>query len=124
MRHALDDTLTWIQTNPGTFIQLTLQRIIHFWFGPLHRPWKAAGISALTILALIGAWKVVPKINLPQRAALLIPLATFPIIYYLVPYMARYRVTIDWIIYLLGAAAIWHWIELSVQVQTPSQETR
>jgi len=28
-----------------------------------------------------------------------------------VAYMPRYRVPIDWIIFMLAGSAIWHWIE-------------
>ena len=119
MQLALVETLTWIRNNSGTFLKLTGLRIIHFWFGPLHRPWQAALVSGMTIVAIIGAGLGLPKMTRPQRAALLIPLGTYPLVYYLVPYMARYRVPIDWILFLFFGAAIWHGIELSVQSVYP-----
>jgi hypothetical protein len=110
MNEALDDALTWIKSNPGEFIRLTGLRIFHIWFGPLHDPKAAAQTSALTLLALLGlifAWK---KFSIPQRGIILIPLVTFPLVYYLVAYMPRYRIPIDWIILMLAGSAIWHWI--------------
>jgi hypothetical protein len=52
---------------------------------------------------------------MPQRAVWIIPLATFPVIYYFVAYMARYRVPIDWILYVLAGAMVWRWIERVVK---------
>ena len=67
-------------------------------------------VSALTILALLGAIRTLPSLAVPQRAVLLIPLATYPLIYYVVAYMSRYRVPLDWIILLFAGAEAWHWI--------------
>jgi hypothetical protein len=110
MRGAMEDALEWIGLNPGEFLRLTGLRVLHIWFGPLHNPQKTTMTSALTLLAFLGfafAWK---KLSIPQRAILLIPLVTFPLIYYLVAYMPRYRVPIDWIFFMLAGSAIWHWI--------------
>jgi hypothetical protein len=115
MQGALDDALTWIKSNPGEFLRLTGLRILHIWFGPLHDPKAAAQTSALTLLALLGvifAWK---KFSIPQRGIILIPLVTFPLVYYLVAYMPRYRVPIDWILFTLAGSAIWHWIRKDIK---------
>ena len=111
MRQALGETLTWIREKPGEFTKLTLLRFIHFWFGPLHRPMTATYITALTIMAILGARRIHSSLSLPQRAVILIPLLTYPLIYYLVPYMIRYRIPIDWILLILAGAEVWHWIE-------------
>jgi hypothetical protein len=110
MRQAMDETLTWIKDNPGEFTKLTLLRFIHFWFGPLHRPVTAAYITALTIMAILGARRIYSSLSPPQWTVILIPLLTYPLIYYLVPYMVRYRIPIDWILLILAGAEIWHWI--------------
>lgn len=109
MRQAGYEALEWIRTNPGDFLWLTLQRFANLWAGPLHRPKAAAGVFALTILAFWGAWRTFPGLTIPQRASFLIPLATYPIIYYMVAYMPRYRVPIDWILFILAGAAVWSW---------------
>ena len=109
MRDAMDDALEWIKANPDEFMRLTGLRVLHIWFGPLHNPKAAAQTSVLTLLAFLGlasAWK---KLSIPQRAILLIPLVTFPLIYYLVAYMPRYRVPIDWILLMLAGSAAWQW---------------
>jgi hypothetical protein len=46
----------------------------------------------------------------PQRAAVLIPLTLFPLVYYFLSVMPRYRVPIDWMLFLLAGAAVWHLI--------------
>lgn len=111
MRQAGEEALAWIQENPGEFIKLTFQRFIHFWFGPLHQPWTAAYIATLTILAVLGARHIFPTLSLPQRTIILVPLLTYPLIYYLVPYIVRYRVPIDGILLILAGVEVWHWVK-------------
>jgi hypothetical protein len=110
MRQALDDALTWMKENPAEFLKLTMLRFLHFWFGPLQRSLTEALIAALTILAILGARRIFPSLSPPQRAAILSPLITYPLIYYLVAYMPRFRVPIDWILLLLAGAEMWGWI--------------
>ena len=42
---------------------------------------------------------------------LLIPLATFPLVYYVVTYMSRYRIPLNWILLLFAGAEVWHWMK-------------
>jgi hypothetical protein len=111
MNEALEDALTWIKSNPGEFTRLTGLRILHIWFGSLHDPKATAQTSVLTLFAFLGLWFSWKKLSISQRAILIIPLVTFPLIYYLVAYMPRYRVPIDWILFLLSGSAIWYWIK-------------
>lgn len=111
MRDAMNDAWEWIRTNPKDFVHLTSLRFLHVWFGPLHDLKRTIGISALTILAVLGLGYTWSRLTMPQRAVLLIPLFTYPLIYYIVAYMPRYRVPIDWILFMLAGSAIWHWIE-------------
>ena len=110
MRQAQSEALEWIRTNPGNFIWLILQRFANVWAGPLQRTKAAAGVFALTILAAWGAWRTFSSLTIPQRASFLIPLVTYPLIYYIVAYMPRYRVPIDWILFILAGAAVWSWL--------------
>jgi dienelactone hydrolase len=77
MRGAAREALGWIRSHPGGFLQLTASRVVHWWCGPLHDPMYALLVTALTLLALVGAWRTLPGLAIPQRAALLIPLATY-----------------------------------------------
>jgi hypothetical protein len=111
MRTAGREALEWMRENPAESLRLTLSRFAHFWFGPLHRPGTALAVTALTLLALLGTWYVLPKLDASRRAALLIPLATYPLVYYIVTYMWRYRTPLNWLILMLAGAAVWRWIE-------------
>jgi hypothetical protein len=110
MRQAGREALDWIKTHPGTFTGLTVSRAAHWWLGPLYYPPGAFVITALTILALLGAWLTFPTLAVPQRAALLVPLVVYPFIYYVVAYMPRYREPVNWIFLLLAGAAVCHLI--------------
>jgi hypothetical protein len=110
MRRARGEALEWIRTHPGTFLKLTAHRIAYFWAGPLYTPLYGALSLALTLLAVLGAVRALPRLAVPQRAALLIPLATYPLIYYIVAYIPRYRMPIDWILLLFAGAAAWGWL--------------
>ncbi len=111
MRQAKLEALQWIRTNPGTFLRLTASRFVHFWFGPLHAPPIAALVTVLTVLAVLGTWRIFPALTVPQRAVFLIPLAAFPLVYYIVAYMLRYTEPVRWILLLLAGAEVWHWIK-------------
>ena len=111
MRRAKIEAIDWIRANPGEFLGLTASRLIQFWLGPMHRPGTFLAVSCLTILALLGAWASLPAMSHPQRAALLMPLILYPLIYYVVAYMPRYRIPLDWILLLLAGAAVWRWLE-------------
>jgi hypothetical protein len=71
----------------------------------------ALAVTGLTILALFGALRSLPAMSVPQRVALVIPLICYPLAYYIVIYMPRYRIPLDWILLLLAGAAVWHWLE-------------
>jgi hypothetical protein len=111
MRRAKAEAIGWIRDNPGKYLKLTASRTIQFWTGPLDEPGKALAITVLTILAVLGAWYSFPGMSLPQRAALLMPLICYPLVYYAVIYMPRYRWPLEWIVLLLAGAAVWHWLE-------------
>ena len=110
MREAGREALDWIAGHPATFASLTASRVAHWWLGPLYYPPGAFLVMALTVLAFRGIWLAFPKLSVPQRAALVIPLSTYPLIYYVVAYMPRYREPVNWVFLLLAAAAVWTWI--------------
>lgn len=107
MGEKKEEALAWMRENPGEFLKLTAVRAVYYWSGPLHRPGQAAGYLALTLLALVGAWRVLPSLDPPGRAALVIPLATYPLVYYIVAYMPEYGEPTRWILFLLLGAALW-----------------
>lgn len=109
MRRARREALAWIADHPGEFLQLTAARVTQFWCGPIHAPWRFLGNSLLALLAALGAWRVLPRQEGWQRAAVLIPLAAYPLIYYLVPYQARYRLPVEGYLLLLAGAGLSEW---------------
>jgi 4-amino-4-deoxy-L-arabinose transferase-like glycosyltransferase len=109
MRRARAEAVAWIGAHPGKFLALTVSRTTQFWLGPFDRPLTVLAVTGLTILALLGAWRSLPAMTTPQRAALMVPLICYPLVYYVVLYMPRYRVPLDWILLLLAGAAVWRW---------------
>jgi len=109
MRRARHDAFSWIRSHPGDFARLTVARVIHFWFGPVRRPLDAAPFALLTVLALLGIRRTWPTLTAPQRAVLLVPLATFPLVYYVVVYMSNYTVPVAWILFLFAGAEVRRW---------------
>jgi hypothetical protein len=113
MRQALNESLTWIQENPLDFFKLTFMRFVRFWLGIVSLSPTSVLMVASTVLAILGIRRVLPILTLPQRIILLTPLLTYPLIYYLVPYMPRYRTPFDWILLMLAGVEIWYWFENS-----------
>ncbi|MGW8265611.1 MAG: hypothetical protein ACWGSQ_04535 [Longimicrobiales bacterium] len=124
MRQKKEEALEWITSNPGRFLKLTASRIAYFWGGPVHRFPASPGALLLTALALLGAWRILPTLSPPQRAALLIPLSTYPLIYYIVAYMPRYGYPIRWILFLLAGGAVWAWIAGETPGGKPAADPR
>jgi hypothetical protein len=110
MRRARSEAVEWITAHPAEFLRLTLMRFVHFWCGPLRLPWLAALTSAVTVLALLGLRRILPALDAPDRAVLLIPLATFPLVYYVVSYLAHYPAPLAWLVQLLAAYEVQSWI--------------
>jgi hypothetical protein len=110
MRRARGEAIEWIRAHPTEYLSLCLGRFAGFWFGSWYRPLTATGITLLTLLAALGAWKTIPALSIPQRAALIIPLLAFPVVYYLVSYEPRYRLPIVWILLLFSGASVWQFI--------------
>ncbi len=108
-RRARNEALSWIRNHPAEFLRLTLMRFLHFWCGQLRYPWLAALFTAVTVLAVLGLRRILPTLDAPGRAALLIPLATFPLVYYLVSYVAHYPAPLAWLLHLLAGYEVQSW---------------
>jgi hypothetical protein len=108
MRQAQEEAFKWISTHPGEFLSLTAKRFANLWVGPIHRRWNdSLSVAILTLAAVVGALWSLAEIKIPQRAALIIPLITYPLVYYVVAYMPRYRIPVDWLLYILAGSLIW-----------------
>jgi 4-amino-4-deoxy-L-arabinose transferase-like glycosyltransferase len=91
MRRARNEALEWIRAHPGL-------------------PWQAGLITTVTVLALLALRRALPALATPGRAALLIPLATFPLVYYVVSYVEHYPAPLAWLLLLLAAYEVQSWI--------------
>jgi 4-amino-4-deoxy-L-arabinose transferase-like glycosyltransferase len=109
MRRARNEALEWISGHPAEFLRLTLMRVLHFWCGPLRYPWLAALFTTLSALAFLGLRRILPTLAAPGRAALVIPLATFPLVYYVVSYVAHYPAPLAWLLLLLAGHEAQAW---------------
>jgi hypothetical protein len=105
MRACRDETLTWIASHPGAFARLTAARAWHVWFGPPARPAEALPVTALTLLAAVGLARARRRLSPPQLAALVIPLATFPLVSYLLGYVPRYTLALQGLLLMLAGGA-------------------
>jgi hypothetical protein len=110
MRRARNEALEWIRGHPAEFLRLTLMRFIHFWCGPLRYPWLAALFTTLTVLALLALRRLLPALTAPGRASLVIPLTTFPLVYYVVSYVAHYPAPVAWMLLMLGGYEVQRWL--------------
>ena len=106
MRQAGREASAWMRSHPTAFLRLTSLRFAQFWLGPIDDRPVAVGTTLLTLLAVLGAWRAWPRLSVPQRAAILIPLLTFPLVYYVVGYEARYRQPADGLLLLLAATGL------------------
>jgi len=113
MRQAQEEAFDWIRSNPDEFLWLAVQRFANVWFGPWHRPEDAIPVALMTLLAVVGFWWNYSRLRTPQRAALLIPIITYPAIYYFLAYMPRYRIPVDWLLYLLAGALVWRVLDMN-----------
>lgn len=102
-RRARLEALAWIRDNPREFLLLSGLRFLHFWCGPFRFPLTAFFSTLLTVLALLGLRRILPLLDAPARAALLVPFAAFPLVYYVVSYVAHYPAPLAWLQLLLAA---------------------
>lgn len=114
--------LQWIKSNPGLFAVLTLRRFVAFWFpspsgnpfADTHVPKGVLLIWLMGLLSLPGLWLIWKK-NRAAAGILLIWLALFPLIYYVIQFDVRYRYPILWATILPGcfflaemSKGVWH----------------
>lgn len=105
MRAAGREATGWIRSHPAEFLRLTALRVAQFWFGEIGGGLESLGISLVTILSLVGAWRVFPALTPSQRAAIVIPFLLYPLVYTVVGFETRYRQPLDGLALLLAASA-------------------
>jgi hypothetical protein len=107
MRRAGREALEWIRENPKRYSVLTGQRVVHFWFGSSSDPWRAVGSTVITLLAALGLLRSWRSLSPGARAVLVVPIVTYPLVYYLVAYTPRYPVPLSAVLLVLAGAGVW-----------------
>jgi hypothetical protein len=122
-RHESRLAFDWIYHHPGKFAVLTLQRFIYFWAGSIEHPPEFAITTGYTVLGLIGLPLIRKRVGTQQFRLWCVALATFPLMYYVVQYTNRYRVPIDWMVWLSAGLAITAVVEkLSPGLSPPGED--
>ncbi len=119
-RQRSQQALAWITANPVRFASLTARRIVRFWIpsetgDPIGEAFLPAftrerlwvyGLTLMSLFGLMRLWRTNPS------GALLCTLwlSLFPLVYYIVQFLERYRRPILWITFLLAGAEIWRLI--------------
>ena len=106
MRTLREEAVAWITSHPGRFLALTASRAWHVWFGPPARPFEALPVAGLTLVALVGLRRAWPRMPSPERAAVIIPLIGYPLVYYLVGYVPRYTFPVSVFLFMLAGFAV------------------
>ncbi len=108
MRACRDEAARWIGRHPLEFLTLTAARTWLVWFGPPARPLEALPVAVLTVLAALGLARSLPGLSGPERAALIVPLMAFPLVYYLVGYVPRYTLALQPLLLILAGSNARH----------------
>jgi hypothetical protein len=105
-RRKLNLVVKWVETHPASFICLSLEHLFYFWLGPIEHPFELVATSFYTVLGLAGLGLIRKRVGNTQFRLWCIAFATYPLVYYFVTYSPRYRVPIDWMIWLAAGLAI------------------
>lgn len=102
-RRLMQQALAWIRTHPRRFLELTGARVVYFWLqlGPGMPLVKALWLSVFGFAGLIG-WFFLAHESFWRALPLGLLFAIYPLPYYLVQFMLRYRYPVDWISLLLA----------------------
>lgn len=95
----------FIQNDPRAAVRLASLHFVHFWFPPGRNLPHALVLAGLTLSAIYGfvlLWSTHRELALQLGAVL----ASYPLIYYVTIWQARYRFPIEWILVLLAAVAL------------------
>jgi len=107
-RLRMKEALDWIRANPRAFATLSAQRFEAFWFPPVSthakgglilRPWVLQCFTLLSIPGLFVMWKNAPFGSYVAGLWLLF----FPLTYYFIQFMMRYRYPILWATFVPGS---------------------
>lgn len=104
----LHEAIEWIRANPKAFVHLSEQRFAAFWVPPISvspgngmllRPWVLHCFTLLSIPGLFLLWRH----DRFSTYVLGLWLVVFPVIYYFIQFLERYRYPILWTTFLAGS---------------------
>lgn len=107
MRDRGRRAMAWISAHPGPFLRLTALRVWRYWFPRIAvRPWQAALLALVTLLALPGLYR------LRRNPVFFAAVVLSPPIYYVIQSEPHYRYPLLWATVLaagvtLEDAAVW-----------------
>jgi hypothetical protein len=102
-RQRLQRALNWIKTHPARFAQLTAARVRIFWFGWWGDRNTAWIFTLTTMLAAAGAWFLWHSDDREVLRIFGTVWLCYPLTYYLVQHLPRYRIPIWWTLLLAAA---------------------
>jgi hypothetical protein len=97
---------TWIRTHPRRFAELTLARIRLFWLGWWGDPETAWIFTLASTLSAAGAWLMWRDGHREALRRFAMVWIFYPLTYYLVQHLPRYRVPIWWTVVLSASYAV------------------
>jgi hypothetical protein len=122
-RRELQLALAWIIGHPGSFLRLSGERFYYFWFGPPEHPLDLIITSFYTALGLAGLTLLRKQVGKIQFQLCCAALVLYPLMYYFVQYLNRYRVPIDWIIWLSAGLVVTSLIERGFRDSSSGEPT-
>jgi len=105
-RRDLHLALSWISGHPREFIWLTVERFAFFWLGPINHAYETIVISSYSLLGLAGLGFIRKRVGEFQFRQWCTVLFFYPLMYYVVAFAHRYRVQIDWMIWLSAGLVV------------------
>jgi hypothetical protein len=102
-QYRLATAMDWIRTHPRRFAALAGRRIASFWL-----PADSLPVAAITCLSLAGFVLMAIR-KIPALAFIAAVMALYPLVYYVVQYIPRYRYPILWLSLLGAGYALSEW---------------
>ena len=118
-RRDLHLALGWISDHPREFVWLSVERFLFFWLGPLNHAYEAIIISSYSLLGLAGLGFIRKRVGEIQFRLWCTVFVFYPLMYYVVAFAHRYRVQIDWMIWLSAGLFVSVVLEKKLAFQGP-----
>jgi hypothetical protein len=113
--------IAWISAHPGLFAWLTVERFAFFWLGPINHLPETLVTGTYSVLGLLGLAFIRKRVGTLQFQLWCTTFFCYPLMYYIMVHTTRYRVPIDWMIWLSAGLLLYVVLEkkLLLQRRTP-----